>query len=153
VLTETRLRSHAIAGESGGALQPIFAGGSILGLDPTRLVIQSLLAIAFLIIAAMAWRGGIPILRPIMVGAVLLLSSGNFLLLLNTALTVPTLASGLDSASDAGRAAAGVQLIVTLLLTLYVVWYLNRGPARAFFRGFYLPTSDRATTQAENTDR
>jgi hypothetical protein len=28
---------------------------------------------------------------------------------------------------------------MSALVSFYVVWYLNRGPARAFYRGYYLP--------------
>jgi len=47
------------------------------------------------------------------------------------------------------------QFTVGILVTFYVVWYLNRGPARAFYRGYYLPMpADNSASQvitAQNT--
>jgi hypothetical protein len=37
------------------------------------------------------------------------------------------------SALDTGR------IVIGVLVFLYVYWYMNRAPARAYYRGYYLP--------------
>ena len=44
-----------------------------------------------------------------------------------------------DSSLDLGRTLAAAQVPLFVLVPLYVLWYLNRAPARAFYRGYYLP--------------
>ena len=41
------------------------------------------------------------------------------------------------------------QFILELFVLVYVVWYMNRGPARAFYRGYYL--TDPAETISQQT--
>jgi hypothetical protein len=39
--------------------------------------------------------------------------------------------------------------IFYVVLPLYVVWYLNRAPSRAFYRGYYLPEELALFTEME----
>ncbi len=127
--------------ESGGQGDTTIVGSEILDINQTPLIIQAIVATAFLTIAALAWRGKPPFIRFVFVGIVLLLTAGNLLQVLALlSAPSPTPLSGIDSASDVSRALRLAQLCMTLLIPAYIVWYLNRGPARAFFRGRYLDT-------------
>jgi hypothetical protein len=53
-------------------------------------------------------------------------------------LAQPNLSQGIDSGAAIAQTLLSGRLIFSLLLALYVVWYMNRGPARAYYRGYYL---------------
>jgi hypothetical protein len=118
---------------------PSIVGASIEDATATPLVIQAALGIVFLVIAGLAWRGKPASIRFIFVGAVILLAAGN-LTLLFTLLSAPqaTPQTGMDSGGDLARTLSLSQLCVSLVIPAYIVWYMSRGPARAFFRGRYL---------------
>jgi hypothetical protein len=40
------------------------------------------------------------------------------------------------------RSLLASRALLTLLVPLYVLWYMNRAPARAFYRGCYLAEPD-----------
>ncbi len=50
-----------------------------------------------------------------------------------------TSSSVMDSTRDMNQSVLIFYLVMTILITLYSVWYLNRWAARAFYRGYYLP--------------
>ena len=145
-----RLETELVPLSTGGTAA---FGGNLLNADEARLLMQAGLAFLFLVIAAFAWRGKPPAIRFILVTAVLLLSAGNIVLLINTLTTPQTLQTGVDSGETVTRSLATIQLFVTVLIPLYVVWYMNRGPARAFFRGYYLkePARTTSTTRTDQT--
>jgi hypothetical protein len=125
-----------------GAITPSAIGSEIFGLDTTRLVVQAGIAIGFLLLAIFAWRGKPPIILPVFIGAVLLLSIGNFVLLFNQLTTPPDLTTGIDSGAGIETSVNISQLCLSLAIPIYVVWYMSRGPARAFYRGYYRETPD-----------
>lgn len=102
------------------------------------------LALGYGAVAVWVWRGGKSIMRHILTSGVVValvgymtlawyrISQNNRLMLESGELSAP---SGIGVILNSGFA-------FSLLVTLYVLWYLNRGPARAFFRGYYLPRSD-----------
>jgi hypothetical protein len=49
------------------------------------------------------------------------------------------LANGVSSLDSILKPLSLGEFVMGFLVTFYVVWYLNRGPARAFYRGYYLP--------------
>ena len=127
---------------------PSIVGTEILELNTMGLVAQAALALGFLAIAVITWRGRPANMRFVFVGLVILLTAGN-LIQLSSLMTAPppTPQTGMDSSGDLGRTLAVSQLCVTLLIPTYIVWYMNRGPARAFYRGYYLTEPSEATTQ------
>lgn len=147
-----RLETELVQLDGGGTAA---FGGNVLNADSPRLIVQAVLALLFLIIAAFAWRGKPSTIRFILIGAVVLLSAGNIVLLITTLTTPQTLQTGIDSGEAMTRSLATLQLCFTVMIPLYVAWYMNRGPARAFFRGHFLKEPARTTSTTatdEGTD-
>jgi hypothetical protein len=146
----SRNNPEFISPPAGSSDIPSAVGGEIFNFDSNRLIVQGIIALAFLVIAVFAWRGKPSAIRWVLIGAVLLLSVGNFVLIINTLATPPTLDGGLDSGSNLERNLVLTQLCFTIAIPLYVVWYMSRGPARAFYRGHYLQNESRtAPTDAK----
>lgn len=135
------LRQHFLnVANSDEAFLPSASGTDFIGgVSANQLALQAGLALVFLIIALMTWRGRPSKMRFIYVGAVVLLTLIKFAAVMSQAAQRGDLQSGLSSGDDLSRTLAVGQLVIEFLVTLYVVWYMNRGPARAFFRGHYLP--------------
>lgn len=114
--------------------EPLFSGGDLLGLSPVAVALQMVLALGFAPIAVLAWRGGRPSVRLLFIGAVLALTAISLLRALAAALGQPTLEGGLDSGQALAQQAAACSLVWQAAIPLYVLWYMNRAPARAFFR-------------------
>ena len=115
------------------------SGLNVIGVEKfgLQMVWQIALALGFFVLTVIAWLGRPPIIRLIFSGAVGLM---GFITVI--AQIVPRLTSSptvLDSSRDINQPALTVYLIVTILITLYSVWYLNRWAARAFYREYYLP--------------
>lgn len=129
-------------GEDGRDLQAFASGGSFEGAEPIRLATQTMLALIFLAIAILAWHGRMRRIRLIYSLTVALYSALTVALALGAVLTPADPTQGLDSGTEIARSLLVVQVLTTLLVMLYVLWYVNRAPARAFFRGYYLPTKE-----------
>ena len=118
---------------------PIAMGGDFLGVPESNLILQGALSLGFLMIAILAWRG-----RPSIIGFVLVVAVFGltlvklFSIVLQTA-TDQGIQAGFSSLDSVMQSLATGQLTVEVLVMLYVIWYINRGPARAFYRGYYLP--------------
>lgn len=125
-----------------GSDVPFAVGGNFDGLTDSALGLQVALGVTFMIIAIFAWVGRPRAIRWVMMAAVLGLTLVSAGIALGSVLVPQTVNSGLDSAAAVGRGAALVRLGVSVLLALYVLWYMNRGPARAFYRGHYLPAPE-----------
>jgi hypothetical protein len=102
-----------------------------------RVALNIVLGLAFLILMIPAWRGRPPRIRLVLTGAVL----GLMLLYLGFAVADLAAQSGLalDSTSALDRTTATCSIPFYLLLTTYIVWYLNRYPSRAYYRGAATP--------------
>lgn len=105
------------------------------------LFVDLMSGLIFIVVAVFAWHG-----RPSFVRLLLMLMTAGLSLFnilqgyLPALLTVPDpLEMGIDSLFETGRSLQLLLLVVTALVALYVVWYMNRWAARAFYRGFYLP--------------
>jgi cytochrome bd-type quinol oxidase subunit 2 len=114
-------------------------GGDFRGeITDDRLILQIVLGVAFLGLAAIAWRGKPSYIRFVFIGAVLFLTA----LTIGLSILPGAEASDADISGGSLDALAAsldcIQIGVSLLIPLYVIWYLNRGPARAFYRGYYL---------------
>lgn len=102
------------------------------------------LALGYAGVAVLSWRGVAPMMRHVMTGSVVLVLVGY------TALGLYRLQQNQQALDAAGGLSAANFLAPILnggfgfsvLVTLYVVWYLNRAPSRAFFRGHYLTRDD-----------
>lgn len=103
----------------------------------TQMLLQSGLALGFLIIAVIAWFGRPSWIRHVLSGAVLFEAGLTIALQIIPRMT--SAPSVLDSSRDYNEGILRFYLLMTILITMYVVWYLNRWAARAFYRGYYLP--------------
>lgn len=119
------------------AVTPMLSGGTLEGVNDVGLVVQVILGLVFLGIAYFAWRGRPGWIRLVMLGAVLALTVATIALSI-IPLTGDDYAAGIDSGTAIRQVLLSSRLLVSVLVALYVVWYMNRGPARAFYRGYYL---------------
>jgi hypothetical protein len=123
-------------------LSPIAMGGDLLGVPESSLYIQGILSLVFLMIAVQAWRGRPMAIRFIMVIAVIGLTTLKLITLIAQGLSQPDIQAGVSSLDTMMQSLGVGQLLLDIVVMLYVVWYMNRGPARAFYRGYYLPIPD-----------
>jgi hypothetical protein len=123
-----------IATEADPNICPYFAG--IDGL-PNIDFWQVLLSIGFFGVAVLAWRGGSQSMRFLLMIAILGITLYNLV----TALSIPPpdITQEISSSQQFDASIARVNVFGGLLVVAYVVWYVNRAPARAFYRGYYLP--------------
>jgi hypothetical protein len=119
-----------------------YSGGEISGLSEPGMIILTVLGVAFLFIAVLAWRGRPPYMRQVLSGAVIVLTIITVGLTVRALLADDTLSTGLDSGSGLGDVLLQGRLGLSILIPAYVLWYINRGPARAFFRGYYLDRTE-----------
>ncbi len=140
LLVRARLQmlSLDVPGEADSVL-PMASGGSFAGVADVNLIVQAVLGVVFLVIAFFAWRGRPGWIRFVTLGAVIALTAITILLSVASLYANPDLAAGIDSGEAIARVLLSGRLIVSVLVAFYVVWYMNRGPARAFYRGYYLP--------------
>lgn len=123
----------------GDGPQPIAMGADFLGIPDSRIILQSVIAIGFLIIAVFAWRGRPSFMRYVLMLSCIGLTLYSILSVIFSQLAEKSLEAGMSSLDSILNSISLGQFIISALVTLYVVWYLNRGPARAFYRGYYLP--------------
>lgn len=126
---------------------PFASGGNFDGgLSDAEVILQVVLSVGFLVVAFFAWRGGSQLMRYVFMGAVALLAVIAVLLEI-TAVFAPDPQTGLSGGSlDALLDALGsTTLLLRVIIPVYVLWYLNRGPARAFYRGYFLDEPARAS--------
>lgn len=135
-----RQRVRAAGFNMGGA--DVLGGGMLgfAGVTDTELLLRMVPALLFIAIAILAWRGKPAVIRLVMVAAVIMLT------LWNMALDIWKIwqsrqidaADGFYAESSLLAAYQPALFGFFMVVMLYTVWYLNRGPARAFFRGYYL---------------
>lgn len=118
-------------------------GADILGLSGSAVLLQTLVSLIFLVIAVLAWRGKPSSIRIVFMGAVALMTLAT---IASTVISSGSTAAGFDSGAALADSLVQARLVFTLLVAVYVLWYVNRGPARAFYRGYYLeaPSEDMA---------
>ena len=117
---------------------PIATGGDFTGVPDFNLVVQTVLAVIFLVIAICAWIGRPRWIRLATWVAVLVLTLVTAYLSIAPLLSRPDPSQGIDSGASIAQTLLSGRLLLSILVALYVVWYMNRGPARAFYRGYYL---------------
>lgn len=123
-------------------IQPIALGGDFLGFSPLLVILQTVLAFAFLVIAILAWRGRPSFIRFGLVLAVIVLSLIQLATIVLPNLSAVNLEEGIDSGASVWEALGIGQFLSGLPVLLYVMWYMNRAPARAFYRGYFLTDVD-----------
>lgn len=121
---------------------PFAVGGSLSGGDSTSLIAQAVLGLVFLVITIFAWRGRPSWIRFAMLGAVIVLTLVTMVLSAAPLLTRADFSQGIDSGAGLVRTLLSGRLLMSILVAFYVVWYMNRGPARAFYRGYYLSAAN-----------
>ncbi len=143
LLMRARVQSMSldVPGEA-DAVAPMLSGGSFTGVADVNLMVQAVLGLVFLVIALFAWRGRPGWIRFVTLGAVLALTLITIGLSVTSLLANPDLAVGIDSGEAIARVLLSGRLLLSVLLAFYVVWYMNCGPARAFYRGYYLQRPD-----------
>ncbi len=127
-----------------GADAPIAVGASFGGVSNEFLIAQAVLGAVFLVVAYFAWRGRPSSIRVLLIISVIVLTGFYAWDSVTAIFTPPDPQTGLDSAGPVRTLLHLLRLNGNLLLPLYVLWYLNRAPARAFYRGFYLPEEIRS---------
>lgn len=139
LLVQQRLANATMSANIGEEdVTPIAVGGDFLGVEPSNLVAQAVIGTVFMLIAVLAWRGRPPWIRVLFTLAVLLLTLLTFVVTSIPLLQQVRLETGIDSAEGARRTLLILRLAGSALVAMYVTWYLNRAPARAFYRGYYL---------------
>lgn len=137
IAAKVRFRQALVMAGGDNFLGGAMGIGSIPGYE---LAMWGIPAALYLVVGVMSWRGKPSYMRGVMTGSVV------FLMVWYTGLSLYRV--WLDAQFMADSGAMGSQSVfaplrqvgygISLLVTLYVVWYMNRGPARAFFRGYYL---------------
>ena len=120
----------------------VAVGGAIDGFDDTRLLLSIIMGLFLFVICIMTWRGKPPTIRYIFVGAVILVTLVTIGWAFVSTTNGATLEQGIDSSQALMASLMKIQIVISSLIALYVVWYVNRAPARAFFRGYYLPAPE-----------
>jgi hypothetical protein len=100
---------------------------------PTWTVIEGLLGGIMLIACILSWWGHPPQIRFFLMGLLLLLAGINMYRIIDTWLTPLDPIFGGQS-QEAVRASLRCRLPINVGVPLYVLWYLDRAPARAFYR-------------------
>ncbi|MGQ9887930.1 MAG: hypothetical protein ACUVSX_05505 [Aggregatilineales bacterium] len=139
-----------------GAVEYLEGGGAVgsymLGISDSKLLVQFALGLAFLLIAAAAWRGRPSRIRIVLIAAVLFLTALTIVFDLSALAQPAAPDEGFDSSADLTDNLQRARVALSVLVGLYVIWYVNRGPARAFYRGYYLapPEETAAASTAKN---
>ena len=145
MLLSVRLHFANLTLEGAGP-QPFAMGADFLGIPDSKIFLQAIIALVFLVIAIFAWRGRPSFMRYVLIAACAGLTLFNILNVVVAQLSQQNLADGISSLDSILNSLSVGQFVISLLVTFYVVWYLNRGPARAFYRGYYLPVPPEAPT-------
>lgn len=140
ILLSVRLHFSNLSFEDSGT-EPFAVGVDFLGIPDSTLILHAVVAIVFLVIAFFAWRGKPSMMRYVLMIACVVLTTYNIVRVYLS--QVGQYAQGVSSLDTILNSVSIGQFALGILVTLYVVWYLNRGPARAFYRGYYLPLPDK----------
>ncbi|MBP6297733.1 MAG: hypothetical protein KA401_00180 [Anaerolineae bacterium] len=121
----------------GQTLQSLGSGGSYNLVSGPEILVNGGAALLFVVICIFAWRGGRPWIRLTFTLAVFTFALATAIITLRSLLTPAGLVSGISSADTVVNQYLCGRLTATILVPLYVIWYVNRAPARAFFRGTF----------------
>jgi len=114
-------------------------GFNILESATFPIFLQAFVALAFLLVAYVAWRGINPQIRLIFIGVVVTITVAFIsLLIVPSLLNSVTIEQGIDSIDTIIRQSRIIQSVLLLLIMVYTIWYMNRWAAKAFYRGYYI---------------
>jgi hypothetical protein len=115
------------------------SGLDIMGIDGFRqqVVPQVIFALLFFMVAVFSWRGRPAIMRIVFSATIMMIAGLTIMQQILPRLSTSTTA--LDSSRDVSQPILIFYLVLTLVITLYSLWYMNRWASRAFYRGHYLP--------------
>jgi hypothetical protein len=133
-----------------GGSDVIFSGANVAVVQVADVARVAVLGIGFLVIAVLAWRGKPAWSRYALFFGTLLLNGLALVSLLIARFTPSDPAQGFTSADGFAQSAQVTYVVVSSLVTMYLVWYMNRAPARAFYRGYYLPSETDGKAVDEN---
>lgn len=115
------------------------SGMNVIGIDNMRepIIFQVTLAIVFFILAIAAWMGRPTYIRLVFSGAIGIIGLVTIgMQILPRLAAAPTI---MDASREVNQPILIFYLVMTIIITLYSVWYMNRWAARAYYRGHYLP--------------
>src|SRR5690606_10993623 len=115
-----------------GAVEPIAMGGNYTGLPDFALFLQTLIGLACLIMEIFAWLGRHKSIQKIMIGSVCALTLLSLVVSVHPFLTQPSLETGFGSGNSLARSLSTSRIVRSRRIPLYTIWYMRRGPARAF---------------------
>jgi hypothetical protein len=117
-------------------VEPIFSGIDF-DFNYVSVIGQGMLAGAILILCVLAWRGRPRWIRYALLWAVLIIDAIYIFAIIVSFTTLPDISQGLTSADSVNSSLQVGYFVLLALSTTYLIWYLNREPARAFYRGSY----------------
>jgi hypothetical protein len=123
----------------GQDIVPYFSGSNLGEFDNSGLITLGLIGVVFFVICILAWVGRPRWIRHVLLFSVLSLDVFFGVMILSAVLGRSDAADGVSSADGLIRSGQIGYVLLAMLATLYLVWYSNRAPARAFYRGYYLP--------------
>jgi hypothetical protein len=119
----------------GTEINAVSGGDDDLKIDRTTLYQQTAISVVVIILAIFAWRGKPSWIRFVFIGIVFIISAiliyQNFLLFESNPLEGGTGQTWIEFLSNSN-------ILFLICLPIYVIWYFNRAPSRAFYRGYYL---------------
>jgi len=107
--------------------------------------IQAVYGVLMLLVCGLAWWGRPPQIRFVLTGLLLVLTAVTFYRIIET-WTAPQNPIFGGQLQTTLRGYLRCQLPAMVLVPLYVTWYLNRAPARAFYRRQPLATLGRSSS-------
>ncbi|HEX2622281.1 MAG TPA: hypothetical protein VHL11_19115 [Phototrophicaceae bacterium] len=143
---------HYTIPSGGQEIEPIFSGGNANIVSSSELILISFLGIAFLVVSIFAWRGKPWWIRYVLYWGVLVLDIIYTPLIIGSILKPLDISQGISSADGFLKSSQIGYLASIILVSMYLLWYMNRAPARAFYRGYYLPTPATLKSEVEISD-
>ncbi len=139
VLIEQHIASNNTFILPDGTETTIISGGANaperVDFDRSALYRQGAISVLVIVFGVFAWRGKPTWIRFAFMALVLVISATliyqNLVLFQANSLQGGTGQTWLDFIRNSN-------ILFLFLLPIYVIWYLNRAPARAFYRGYYL---------------
>lgn len=113
------------------------SGINVVGVSLTSFTGVIIVSTLVLILGVAAWRVRSEWVRRLFSLVVLGAGVIGSVSLLQSALTGPSLESGIDSATEIARNNTIIIIVVLALVTAFSVWMMQRWSAKAFYRGYY----------------
>lgn len=115
-------------------VQPIAAGGNFGDGANTYLLLQTIAGVLFIPVAIFAWRGRPSLIRWVMLASVVVLTCVTLVVTGAELFAQQSLLTGFDAGQRIAQTLLSGRLVITLLVPLYTLWYMNRAPSRLFYQ-------------------